>query len=202
MGKATPTLDGGLRQVSIADAQGPYRIPGADNEPERPTYRACKYGMAPAGAVSDLVLLIGASDKVIRLKQISIGGVATTATNVRIDLLKRSTVDTGGTPAVWTAVPCDSADPAASGIARDYAGGTPGALGTLVGAFDNIRINLGPASAGSADRVYFQYTWQNDKAIVLRSAAECIAINLAGATLPAGGAVDVQITWTEEELRV
>ena len=201
MGKATPSVDGGERSMSFADPLGPYRVRGADNEPERPTYRACKYGMAPGGAVSDLVLLIGATDKVIRLKQISIGGVATAATNVRIDLIKRSAVDTGGTPAAWTAVPADSQDPASSAIIRDYAGGTPAGLGTAVGTFDNIRINLGPASAGSADRAYFQYTWQNDKAIVLRGASECIALNLAGAALPAGGAVDVQFTWTEEELR-
>jgi len=201
MGKATPAVDGGLRQIAIADTAGPYRIPGADNEPERPTYRACRYGMNPSGAVTDLVLLMGAANKVIRLKQISIGGTATSATNVRVDLIKRSALDTGGTPTPWTAVSADSADPAASAVARDYVTLAPTGLGTAVGTFDNIRVNLAPPSAGSADRAYFQYTWQNDKAVVLRSATECVAINFAGVALPAGGAVDMQITWTEEELR-
>lgn len=202
MGRATPAVDGGMRQIAIADTQGAYRIPGADNEPERPTYRACKYGITTSGAVSDLILLIGAADKIIRLKQISIGGTATVATSVRVDLIKRSAVDTGGTATALTIVSADSLDPTPSGVARDYASGTPAGLGTSLGAFDNIRVNLAPASAGSADRAYFQYTWQNDKAIVLRSAVECIAINFAGATLPAGHAVDIQMTWTEEELRV
>ena len=196
MSQAQAYIRDGERCIQVLDPQ-PYLIPASDNEPERNTYRSFMYGLAPSGAVQDLVQLIGAAGKVIRLKSVLVSGTATAATNIAFYNFKRSALGSGGTPTTVTPSAADSGDPAPSATLKHLAAGsanTPGA-GVI---FDGCRLNLSPAANGSIDRVLFSYTWQNDKAGVLRAATECFCFGLNGASLPAGGAIDLALTWSEE----
>ncbi len=197
---ARPVVDNNIRHVAVALAgnSAPYLVPAADNEPERNTYRSFSFGLNPTGAVNDLVALGGANGFLIRLKGVIVSGTATTATNVPIYIWKRTAAYTGGTPTAITRVSADTTDPASAASLVHYvsAGATAGA-GTML---DGARLNLAPAANGSIDRFLFQYTWQNDKAPNLRSATEFIGIGLNGTSMPAAGALDVALCWTEEAI--
>lgn len=199
---AAPFIRDGIRHVAVGpsaafpNGPGPYLVPAADNEPERNTYRGFVFGLTPSGSVNDLVTLGGADGTLIRLKSVIVSGTATTATNVPIFIFKRTAVYTGGTPTNITRVSADTTDPASVATLRHFAvaGATAGAGAML----DGGRLNLAPAANGSIDRLMIQYTWQNDKAPNLRSATEFLAVGLNGTSWPAGGQLDVSMTWTEE----
>lgn len=196
MSQAVASIIRGERALTVQDPI-PYFINSADNEPERNTYRAFVYGLAPVGAVTDLLILAGAAGKVIRLKSVTVSGAASAATNIGVYLFKRTTAATGGTPVAVTKTSADPTDPAASATLNSYAGGAPTVgTGTML---DGCRLNLAPAANGSIDRFMFQYTWQNDKAAVLRAATDAISVGLNGQTISGvSGLLDIGITWTEE----
>ncbi|NBV79045.1 MAG: hypothetical protein EBR62_04185 [Verrucomicrobia bacterium] len=194
---AFPILRDGNRQLSLQDATlGNLSIPAADNEPERNTYRAFAFGLAPTGAVNDLVALGGSATKLIRLKGIIVSGTATAATNVPIYIYKRTAAYVGGTPTAITRVAADTTDPASTATLNHYA--TAGATAGAGSMLDGCRLNLAPAANGSIDRFLFQYTWQNDKAPNLRGVNEFFAVGMNGTSFPAGGALDVALVWSEE----
>ncbi len=186
----------GIRSINVDDPAGRFVVPAADNEPERNTYRAFAYDLAPTGAVNDLVVLGGSATRLIRLKSVILSGTATSATNIGAYIFKRTAVYTGGTPTAITRTSADTTDPTATASLIHYAtaGATAGA-GTML---DGCRLNLAPAANGSIDRPMLQYTWQNDKAPNLRGVTEFLAIGLNGVSMPAGGRLDVSLTWTEE----
>jgi len=195
--EAFAVLRDGTRQLAVNSGSGlNFTIPAADNEPERNTYRSFSFGLNPTGAVNDLVALGGSATKLIRLKGIIVSGTATSATNVPIYIWKRTAVYAGGTPTAITRVAADTTDPASTASLVHYAsaGATAGA-GTML---DGCRLNLAPAANGSIDRFLFQYTWQNDKAPNLRGVTEFIGVGMNGTSMPAGGALDVALVWTEE----
>lgn len=186
----------GIRSINVDDPAGRFVVPAADNEPERNTYRAFAYDLAPTGAVNDLVVLGGSATRLIRLKSVILSGTATSATNIGAYVFKRTAGYTGGTPTAITRTSADTTDPAATASLVHYAvaGATAGA-GTML---DGCRLNLAPAANGSIDRPMLQYTWQNDKAPNLRGVTQFLAIGLNGISMPAGGRLDVSLTWTEE----
>lgn len=190
-------VSGGVTANPGTITLGPL-IAGADNEPERATFGAFLYGLAPAsGTMTDLFLMQGAAGKVIRVKSIILSGTATSATNVPVILYKRTTNQTGGTTTAVTRTAKDSADGTANMVLNHFGTGaapTPG-TGAMV---DGGRLNLAPSANGSIDRLMFQYSWQNEKAIVLRGASEWLAVNFNGVSTPAGVGIDFACTWTEE----
>jgi hypothetical protein len=181
--------------LNFPGGYGPF-IVGADNEPERATYGGSIYGIVPPATPTDFVTLQGAAGKTIRLKSAIIAGTATAAANILINLIRRSAVNTAGTQTTVVGQSHDSSDPAASAVFK-YATANPTGLGAGV-TLHQARLNLAPAANGSVDRLMWQFTWQNDKAPLLRSASEFFAINLNGAAFPGGGALDVDLLWTEE----
>lgn len=175
---------------------GSYNIAAADNEPERNTYHAFIYNQTFAGTATDLIILGGTAAKVIRLKSIVVSGTATAASNIGLYLFKRTAAATGGTPTAVTKTASSTLDPAASATLFHYGTAAPTVgAGTML---DGGRLNLAPAANGSIDRLILQYTWQNDKAPMCEAATEYLSLGLNGVSMPAGGALDISIMWTEE----
>jgi hypothetical protein len=198
MANAFPKLRDGIRSLAVAFGSGQnYYIPSADNEPERNTYRAFIYNQTFAGIATDLVILGGSTTKIIRLKSLVISGTATLASNIGLYLFKRTAAATGGTPTNITKTPSSTTDPAATANLVHYGTGAPTVgAGTML---DGGRINLAPAANGSIDRLILQYTWQNDKAPMCELSTEYLALGMNGVSMPGGGALDISITWTEED---
>jgi len=187
----------GMQVLSLNGDGNPPFTNGADNEPQRATFGAAITNITPAATPTDFLTIAGAAGKIIRVKSLMLAGVATSASNILIDLIRRSAANTGGTTVPITGRSHDTADGAASAVLAYYTA-NPSGLGTAVGTLHSARLNLAPAANGSIDRLQWQFTWVNDKAIVLRRATDILAINLKGAAWPAGGALDIDLEWTEE----
>jgi hypothetical protein len=167
----------------------------ADNDPLRAGYGAFVAGFTPAATPTDFMQITGSATKIVRIRLITITGTATAASNVIIYFARRSTLSTGTTTNL-TAVPRDRTDDAATAVVQTFSANPT--LGTSIGNVDGCRLNIAPAANGSIDRAVMQYSWYNDKAIVLRGANDALCLNLNGAAWPAGGALDINVVWSEE----
>lgn len=191
---ATPAFAAKSMQIVALDPTGAQMSNG---EGRKATYSAATIAYAPYASPQDIVGLLGSATRRVRVLRFAVSGRATAANQLDVQLVKRSTADSGGTPTPLAAVPHDSNDGAATATANSYAAApTPG---TLVGAIRAQQINLSAAgSGGAAVPVEFDFGTVNDKAIVLNGAAEGLYLNLNGAAMPAGTVLNVFVEWTEE----
>jgi len=191
---STPAFAAKSMQVVALDPTGAQMSNG---EWRKATYSAATVAYTPYATPQDIVGLIGSASKRVRVLRFAVSGRATQANQLDVQLVKRASADSGGSPAVITAVSHDSNDGAASAVCNSYAA-APSA-GTLVGPIRAQQINLSAAgSGGAAVPVEFDFGTVNDKAIVLNSAAEGLYLNLNGATMPAGTVLNVFVEWSEE----
>jgi hypothetical protein len=200
----------GLQQVDLGDEfQGApgTRVPVADNDPTRATYSCFIPAFVPAATPGDFLEIRGAAGKLTRIRQIVLTGTATAASNILLALIRRSAPDTIALNAATPLIPRDPAHDAALTTIKT-ASANPSAVGaTALGAgfADGGRLNLAPAANGGIDRLAFQLSWLNDRALTLNGANDCLYISLAATTSavsgpawPAGGALDIAIWLTEE----
>lgn len=191
----------GLQDGAIGGTGAETGMYVTDNEPHRATYSLFLAGFIPTQAnPTDVLQISGSAGKVIRVKSITIAGTATAATNIIIRLIRRSsTSNTTGATSIF-GVSRDTTNDSATAAIRTWTTTNPSSLGVQVGnlPIDGGRLNLAPAANGSIDRLMSQYCWQMDQAVVLRSASECLNLNLNGDNWPAGGSLDISIMWTEE----
>ncbi|GHO99544.1 hypothetical protein KSF_095920 [Reticulibacter mediterranei] len=183
---------------------GAYQFSPVDGG--KATYSAAKVGLVPAGSATDIFTITGSASKIIRVTHIEITATTTSATPAALDvlLLKRSAANTGGTSTGSpTPVPHDSTNAAVSATVLSYTA-NPSGLGALVGtAIRNSKFfqTLGTYTATdfpTKDSLIWDFGGRPGQAIVLRSAAEVLAINLNAATATATASFDISIEWTEE----
>lgn len=164
------------------------------------SYSAASTAVASAANATDIFTITGAAGVVVRVKRISISGIATADANVVCVLLKRSTANTAGTSTTPTVVSYDNTNAAATAVVRSYTANPT--VGTLVGNLNSVRLGVGAAAPGNGDptqaRIVNLFESQAAKQdIVLRGTAEVLAINLNGVTI-AGSSFSCRVEWTEE----
>jgi hypothetical protein len=193
-GTTYPAFPAASMQVVSLDKTGAQM---SNAEGRKPTYSAALIAYTPYATPQDIVGIVGSASKQVRVLRFAVSGRATAANQLDVQLLKRSSADTGGTPTALTAVSHDSNDAAATAAASSFAAApTPG---TLVGAIRAQQINLSAAgSGGAAVPVEFDFGTVNDKSILLNSASESLYLNLNGATMPGGTVLNVFVEWSEE----
>ena len=162
----------------------------------RPTYRYTALDITPVATATDVLTLTGIAGKVIRVTKVTIMGSATSSSIYDVYLIKRSTTNSGGTLTNPAPTSADSTDPVASGILSLYTA-NPVSLGTGTN-LEAAKTYLGTAAITSPQ---ISFIWGNrgDKAPVLR-AGETLAINFAGAAVPAGASLYLTFEWTEDTL--
>jgi hypothetical protein len=185
----------GALMVDLGDGQS--RVPISDNDPLRATFAIFLPALVPAANTTDVVTISGSATKKVRLREIMFTGAATAASNILLNIMKRTAPNTGGTFAPQTLVNRDSTDATATSVVNLYTA-NPTGLGASAGLMDGGRLNIAPAANGSIDRLWFQYSWLNDKAPLLNGVNEFFAINLGGAAWPAGGLLDVTLVIGED----
>lgn len=160
----------------------------------------------PAATPTDLLKIVGSATKTIRVVSVELVTTNTAAGSQQLQVIKRSTDDTGGTFVAATAVSADSADAAATAVVGHYTA-NPAALGTAVGTVRTKRVASPaavPASfAGVAVDAGVQLLdtlpgAQLNQPIVLRGITQVLAVNFAGAALVAGQTHAYTIVWIEE----
>ncbi len=173
---------------------GPY-VQSADNEPERATFGAGVSGFTLGTAPTDILTIQGAVGKVVRIKSIIINGNSGTTAAYPLLLIRRSSANTAGTSTAVTPTAHDTLDGSSAATVRYYTANAS-SLGTSVGTMHVGRLVA--ANAANLDRLALQYSWQNDKAIILRGASDYLVLNMNGASLSATTTLDIDLLWTEE----
>lgn len=170
------------------------------------TYSAAFFGLVPPASATDMVCIAGSATKMVRVAQIRLTGTAGTLTSIPVQIVRRATVDTGGTPASTTANPANTISP------RDTTG--PTATATLISYtavptitdaaptyVDSAALTLPTVAAATAvPPVLLDYGRDNHALIpspTLRGATQQLCINFGAASITSG-LLNGSITWTEE----
>lgn len=161
-------------------------------------YSAVATGWTIPATPTDLVTLNGVGNRTLRLLAVIVDGLQTTAGINKFFLIKRSTLDTGGTFVADPIVVHDSNELVSAAVFGHWTA-NPAALGTAIG---NVRVNNllnpAPASLVVADKLIWTFENLNAEEVTLRTATEQLALNFNGAALPAGLTLNVTFVWTEE----
>ena len=171
------------------------------SEGTKPTYRYGALGFATVASPTDVLVIQGSASKTIRIKRVTVSGVATAAANMPAQLIRRSTAGTLGS-AVLTAITASKHDvndatPTATVSSVGTANYT--ALGTSAGVLGAGRIQLSAAATGLAvTPLIWDFATRQDKAVILRGTSDFLCINLNGGALPLGAVIDFEIQ-TEED---
>lgn len=170
------------------------------SEPTVPTYGATSIGLVPAAAATDIACLIGSATRTVRLQAIRMSGSGT-AISVPVIIMKRASLNTGGTAATSTALPAaypfDSGNAAATATLNAWTA-NPTIVDTSPGILSNANLGLVATTVGAAVQPYllFDYTERfYSQAITLRGAAQQFCVNL-NATTPTA-LLNISFRWTE-----
>ncbi len=110
-------------------------------------------------------------------------------------MVKRTTANTGSTPADLDVVNHDSNDTAGTAVPRTYTTTNP-TTGTLDGIVRPGYLNLGVT--GSAGELVWDFTTRNGEGVVLRGVAQGLFFNWAAVAVPAGTKLAFGWEWSEE----
>lgn len=163
----------------------------------RATYSASTAVFVPAATATDIFMIQGSNTKTIRILLIELHASLTTAATQVVNLIKRSTANTGGTAVTTPKVPYDSTSAAATVTTQHYTANPT--LGTAV---SNVKTYRGLIPAVTTAVIQPMIRWdfggpRPGSAVVLRNNTECLCLNLNGVTWT-GGSITITVEWTEE----
>lgn len=179
-------------QTSAVGTGGVLAAPYFDFRQGVRTYSASGAVVVPASA-TDVLTIYGSAAAGVYITRVTVSGFQTTAGLARLALIKRSAIDTGGTPVALTPIPHDAADAAAAATVNTYTA-VPGALGAAVGNIAVAYVSI-PVATGSGN----PYEWDfgsRAKPVFLSGVAQGLALNLNAVTL-AGCTLALKIEWYE-----
>lgn len=172
-----------------ADGQRPVGTIGVQN-----TYSLAG-SVTVAATPTDVVALSNPanSGKTLSVLLATVSGTSTAVQNALASLLKRSTLNTGGTSTTPTPVPHDSLQGAASGVVNLYTANPT--AGTSLGAVRERVVGFVAPTGNGEGGLIADFTTRNDKPIVLHP-GESLCVNLGGATI-SGMVLAYEFCWFE-----
>lgn len=165
---------------------------------QKSTYSASFTALAPAASATDFATITGNANTTIRVTHVDCTGIATTEGIATIELLTRSTANTGSAAANPAAVPHDPNDAASQAVVATYTSNPT--TGTLVGPvrYGKIILPIAATSVTGPGSVSWDFGNFESEPIVLRGAAAVLALNGVGASFPTGTALSCSFDWTEQ----
>jgi len=159
-----------------------------------PSYSASTTTFAIVNSTSDIAALCGNASNIVMVYGLRVSCTQTTAGIIPISIALRSTAYTGN----WSTMTPVSQDQNYTGAVSTAAYFTAQALtnGTLVGYVDTGQIGCMAAATATPNDIYISPSAWKMKPIVLRGVAQCLGINLQGATIT-GGKYTVSFDWME-----
>lgn len=168
------------------------------------TYRAVSIGLVPPASATDIFCITGSASRTIKVTGFTVQGIATTAITAPVVVLRRASVDTGGTAASTIANPAntigksDTQNSAATATLIAYTA-NPTIVDTsptyLAASHVSLPLTTGNASALSL--TFGSNLPQFTQQVVLRGIADQVCLNLQAATV-LGGSLNITASWTEE----
>lgn len=163
------------------------------------SFAASISGLVAGAAATDILAILGVSNRQVTINRIIVSGIATAAASVPMSVIKRSAPDTGGTSTVLVGVTMDSRDPASAQAVVSAYTANP-ALGATVGPIASARVILSSTSASvGINPTVFDFERMYKKLPMLVAAGESLCLNYGGTTA-AGNLLDISIEWTEERI--
>jgi len=161
------------------------------------TYSVVAPDVATAASATDVVCISGSATRTVVLKKILLAGSTTNATTVstHVNIVKRSTANTGGTSTTPAIVPHDSQNAAATAVVRAYTANPT--TGTLVGNIAGMQM-IFAVTADWPATLYINFGENGMQGIILRGTSESACVNLNGATVTTSGALDASFEWIEQ----
>jgi hypothetical protein len=182
---------------ALVDALGNLYVASAQLDGFKATYSAAITGLTAPATPTDAFTITGSATKVVRVTRVGISASEQTSALRDVQLIKRSTANSGGTSSSITAVPHDSADGAATATVLAYTA-NPTTLGTSVGIVRTTNIDVAATNlVGASDYLEWKFGDGPSKGIVLRGTSQVLAINLNGVT-SANNSWHFYMEWTEE----
>lgn len=180
----------------------PGLITGINNQ--QPTYTAGFIGLVPAASATDTVCIAGSSTKTIAVTRIQLSGTAGTLVTLPVTLVRRTSVDTGGTAGSTTANPAntiakhDTASATATAVPISYT-----AVPTIVDSsptyLQTANLTLPVTSAGTSTAP-LDWRYGNiaigEQPLYLRGVAAQLCLNLNTISVTSG-VLTGSITWYE-----
>jgi hypothetical protein len=156
------------------------------------TYSAAG-NVTAAAAATDIAALFGNATTTVAITKIRVTGIQTTTGTVDVQVILRSTANSGGTSSNMSLSRHEQADSANSSTPITYtANPTPG---TAVGTVRRFYLPVASAASGLSGEYTLEFG-DNGKPIILAGTAQGLTINLNGATVT-GGVFNVVIEWYE-----
>ncbi len=173
-------------------------------EPSVTSFAAAGNGIVPAASATDVACLTGVANNVVRLQRIRLTGSAGTAVVVPVTLQYRTAADTGGTPAVTTALPVPyKVDGGTAGGATNASTIAYTANPTIPDttarpiAVGNLVLTLTGTATGAYAGLVFDWSGSRyEEAPTLRTAAQQVCVNFSAVSV-SSGLVGVSFEWTE-----
>lgn len=186
-----------IAAIVAAAAPAAAQVPSFNPPPlQRPTFAAAAPGLAlPLTGALDAFCITGSATKTVRIKRVEISGFDTTAQTAGVNLVLRSTANSGGTSTVPADVALDQTNAVGTAVVRAYTvAPTPG---TSLGAIraSSIGFNVAGALGGPVTWEFNPNLLQQE--VVLRGVAQSACINFPAAFTTAGPNVNINVTWTE-----
>jgi hypothetical protein len=186
--------------ATVQRAAGDAALAQAVNTEGRLATYFSAFQTTPPGAATDTAMLIGSATKVVKLRRVTITGIATGAITIDVIGIKRSVADTVGGITAQTAVNADTNDVAATAVASLFTSNpTLGATGSKYGQVMQDKLVLGVAAGTTTPGVLvWEFGRNNDKPMFLRGIADAFCVNLNGVQADAGQRMNIKFEWSEE----
>lgn len=169
------------------------------------TYAAVSRGLAPAASATDLFCISGSASRSISVKRIEISGTAGTLVTAPFTLVRRVTLDSGGTLATGAALPVGTAmlstNAASTATLAAYTA-NPTVNDSSPTYFRSQWLTLPVTSAGTSVRpIVWDFSTSQDILaqgldIAKGNTTYQYCINLNGVSV-SSGLIDINILWTE-----
>jgi hypothetical protein len=190
-----PTLTNGQFTTGIVDENGRLLVEtGVDEN----IYSATLKSYAGYATPTDMIMIQGSATKTIRILGFTVRIGTTSAAIQRLDWVRRSAANTGGTKAVIPSVTLDSTSPAATAVVEQYSV-IPASLGsgTIIASTYTVTTVLTSAPSPFSMYSYLLGVTSSERGVVLRGTSEFLCANWGGAALPAGFLAQAEVTWRE-----
>lgn len=178
------------------------QVPSFTPPPVQPSTFVAAVSFSPVVTAGDVACIYGSASRLIKIKSITLRGViATAAATVLFNVVKRSAVDTGGTPVVATAAAFDSGQiiTAPTAVVSSYTA-VPTGIGTSAGVVGQRHIALFLAATPTVTLSQETWEWFPSELysdVRLRTATQGLCLNVPTA-FPNVPTLDVEIVWTEQ----
>jgi hypothetical protein len=184
---------GGTFDIARA-APGVTGIPSVSTEGTKATFSYGLIGFTPVATPTDFLTITGSGTKTIRVTRVEIHGISTSGASVDLQLLRRTTANSGGTSTNPAAVLNDTNNAAATATLTLYTANPT--TGTSAGSIRSGKLNLGVAGVGGS--LVWDFGTRNSQGVVLRGTTQSLCINWSGAAVPAGTVLAISIEWVED----